>query len=139
MASYVRDSYIILSTTKEEDKEEALCFDVFFWIGSLSNKDECEIIANKTNEFDNLLHDAAVQHRELQYHESNQFLDLFDKSVNYLNRGFSERFRETVEEEDETIPTRLFHIRRTNRHTRCVQVPASCNSLNQGDAFVLDA
>lgn len=37
------------------------------------------------------------------------------------------------------LPLMLLHVRRSDRVTRCYQVPAKCESLNQGDAFVLDA
>lgn len=36
------------------------------------------------------------------------------------------------------MPNRLFHVRKTGRVTRSRQVPVSCESLNQGDAFLLD-
>jgi hypothetical protein len=37
------------------------------------------------------------------------------------------------------VPKRLFQIRRSKHVTRSVQVPLACSSLNDGDAFVLDA
>jgi len=134
---YDGDSYIILSTTQEE----GLVFDIFFWIGSESTQDEYGVVAYKTCELDEYLDDAPIQHREVQYRESNQFLDLFDKGIHYVEGGISGGFREIADiEEDKTLPLRLFHIRRsTDRKTRCVQVPHTCRSLNQGDAFVLDA
>jgi len=141
---YTGDSYIVLSTTEEEGGNELL-FDIFFWIGTESSQDEYGVAAYKACELDDLLGDAPIQHREVQNHESTQFLDLFkDKnlnmSINYLIGGIDGGFQEISElEEDKTLPTRMFHIRRTNRHTRCVQVPVECSSLNQGDAFVLDA
>jgi len=140
---FTGDSYIVLSTT-QDDESESFLFDIFFWIGSESTQDEYGVVAYKTCELDDLLDDAAIQHREVQYHESSQFLDLFmtegAKIISYIDGGISGGFRSTADtEDDKTIPHRLFHIRRTNRHTRSVQVPLKCSSLNQGDAFVLDA
>jgi len=141
---YTGDSYIVLSTTTEKG-EDTLLFDIYFWIGSESSQDEYGVVAYKACELDELLRDAAIQHREVQFHESDQFLDLFkdrnlNMSINYLDGGIDGGFQEIADlEEDKTLPTRMFHIRRTNRHTRCVQVPVQCDSLNQGDAFVLDA
>jgi len=141
---YTGDSYIVLSTTTEEDGD-ALLFDIYFWIGSESSQDEYGVVAYKACELDELLNDAAIQHREVQFHESDQFLELFkdrnlNMSINYLDGGIDGGFQEIADlEEDKTLPKRMFHIRRTNHHTRCVQVPVQCDSLNQGDAFVLDA
>jgi len=137
---FTGDSYIVLSTTQGNDEDGALLFDVFFWIGSESKQDDIGAVAYKTCELDNLLNVPAIQHREVQYHESNQFLAVFKGCVNYLNRRISGGLREILNAVDyKTLPPILFHIRRTNRNTRCVQVPAKCDSLNQGDAFVLDA
>ena len=41
------------------------------------SKDEYGTAAYKTVELDTYLDDAAVQHREVQGHESQMFLDLF--------------------------------------------------------------
>lgn len=43
------DSYIVLSTTKDEGSE-ALLWDVYFWIGSESSQDEYAVAAYKANE-----------------------------------------------------------------------------------------
>jgi len=134
------DSYLILSTTEDPDADGGLLLDIFFWIGSESTNDEYGVVAYKACELDDLLDDKPVQHRETQYHESAEFLDLFPGGVEYLEGGIEGGFRSVDDSLDDTcVPSRLFHVRRTNGKTHCVQVPPKCASLNQGDAFVLDA
>ena len=53
------DSYIILSTTEDEE-DGSLLYDIFFWIGSESSQDEYGVAAYKANELDDLLGDAPV-------------------------------------------------------------------------------
>ena len=146
---YTGDSYILLQTrqkTTANDDTDAdadagsFMYDIYFWIGSESSQDEYGVAAYKANELDDLLDDAPVQHREVQYHESRDFLQCFDtnKPMRYLEGGMKSGFRNVDEaSNDLIIPTRLFHVHRANRVTRCIQVPVSCDSLNHGDAFVL--
>lgn len=139
---YTGDSYLVLSTTEDPDADNAggPLLDIFFWIGSESSSDEYGVAAYKACELNDLLDDKPVQHRETQYHESAHFLDLFPKGIEYLEGGIASGFRTVKDTLDERrIPTRLFHIRRTDGKTHTVQVPPKCSSLNQGDAFVLDA
>lgn len=134
---YNGDSYIILETTKDEDTG-SFVYDIYFWIGAESSQDEYGVAAYKANELDDLLDDAPVQHREVQYHESPAFLNCFSTSIKYLDGGIDSGFRDVDESFGEiSLPTRLYHIRRENRVTRCFQVPAKCDSLNQGDTFIL--
>mmetsp|Transcript_17618 Transcript_17618/g.21547 ORF Transcript_17618/g.21547 Transcript_17618/m.21547 type:complete len:375 (+) Transcript_17618:133-1257(+) len=134
---YTGDSYIVLQTTRCEDSG-AFLYDIFFWIGSESSQDEYGVAAYKTNELDDLLNDAPIQHREVQFHESDAFLKCFPRSIKYLDGGIDSGFRNVKENGGAyELPTRLYHIRRDNRVTRCFQVPVKCSSLNKGDAFVL--
>jgi hypothetical protein len=114
-------------------------YDIFFWIGSESSQDEYGVAAYKANELDDLLDDAPVQHREVQFHESTDFLKCFGKqSIKYLDGGIDSGFREVDESSGKiNLPTMMYHVRRDNRVTRCLQVPAKCESLNQGDVFIL--
>lgn len=135
---YNGDSYILLQTTMDEDAG-SFVYDIYFWIGSESSQDEYGVAAYKANELDDLLDDAPVQHREVQFHESDDFLKCFKTSLQYREGGIDSGFRDVDESSsDVTIPSRLFHVRRDNRITRCIQVEAKCSSLNQGDAFILN-
>lgn len=132
------DSYIVLKTTLVED---ALLRDIFFWIGSDSSQDEYGVAAYKANELDDLFGDAPVQHRELEGYESALFMDCFPTGVKYLKGGVDSGFR-AVDADAATvvIPTRLFQVRKCQgEKPKSYLVPLSSSSLNQGDAFVLDA
>jgi len=148
---YTGDSYLILSTTENKHPDDELqaegveggsyLLDIYFWIGSESTNDEYGVVAYKACELDDLLDDKPVQHRETQYHESAQFLDLFlPTGIEYLEGGIEGGFRAVEDTQDEkNLPTRLFHIRRTDGKTHTVQAPPRCSSMNTGDAFVVDA
>lgn len=134
---YTGDSYIVLRTEQEEDSEKLL-YDIYFWIGAESSQDEYGVAAYKANELDDLLDDAPVQHREVQYNESDEFLKLFSGGIRYLDGGLESGFRSVDESFSEvSLPTRMYHIRRENRVTRCIQVANERDSMNHGDAFIL--
>ena len=124
------------------DSEECpLIYDIYFWIGKESSQDEYAVAAYKTVELDDLLDDAPLQHREVQNRESDEFLEIFKNKIHYLEGGIDSGFRNVDVNESIpplSFPSRLYHVRKTGRVTRCQQVPPSCESLNQGDAFVLD-
>lgn len=63
------DSYIVLNTYRR-GMAAALYFDVYIWIGSESSQDEYGTAAYKMVECDDYLGGRAVQHREVQGHES---------------------------------------------------------------------
>jgi len=136
---YNGDSYIVLHTTEDEENENALQWDIYFWIGSDSSQDEYGVAAYKANELDDLLDDAPIQHRELQGLETEDFMACFPKGVRILDGGIDSGFRH-VDVDDQIVrePTRLYHCRKSGKITRSFQVMTKCSSLNQGDAFVLD-
>ena len=60
-------------------RNDALQYDVHFWIGKGSSQDEYATAAYKTVELDTFLKDAAIQHRELEGLEVDKFLAYFPK------------------------------------------------------------
>lgn len=132
---YTGDSYIVLQTQQDD---AGLYWDIYFWIGNESSQDEYGVAAYKANELDDLLGTAPIQHRETMGYESEEFLEIFP-NIKYMSGGMESGFR-TVDETtaEVTMPTRLFHIRKIRGTTRSYLVEANLNSLNQGDAFVLD-
>ncbi|KAH9648465.1 Villin-3 [Citrus sinensis] len=115
------DSYgfIVLTTP---GKGGAYLYDIHFWIGKDTSQDEAGTAAIKTVELDAVLGGRAVQHRELQGHESDKFLSYFKPCIIPLEGGVASGFRKTEEEEFET---RLY-------------VPFARSSLNHDDVFILD-
>ncbi|XWS59111.1 hypothetical protein CRYUN_Cryun08bG0094200 [Craigia yunnanensis] len=97
-------------------------------------QDEAGTAAIKTVELDAVLGGRAVQHRELQGHESDKFLSYFKPCIIPLEGGIASGFKKPEEEEFET---RLY-ICRGKRVVRLKQVPFARSSLNHDDVFILD-
>jgi len=132
---YKGDSYIVLHTTADPDSGK-LEYDIHFWLGSETSTDEKGTAAYKTVELDDLKGGIAVQHREVEQHESEQFLSLF-KNINYMEGGIESGFRHV---EPDAYIARLFMVRKEGRDVvKVIQVPLARSSLNQGDCFILDA
>ncbi|KAG6507445.1 hypothetical protein ZIOFF_032789 [Zingiber officinale] len=128
---YSGDSYIILQTTS---RGGAYAYDIHFWIGKDSSQDEAGTAAIKSVELDAVLGGRAVQHRELQGNESDQFLSYFKPCIIPLKGGFASGFKKP---EEEKFETRLY-ICRGKRIVRMKQVPFARTSLNHDDVFILD-
>ncbi|XP_075102543.1 villin-3 [Nicotiana tabacum] len=129
---YSGDSYIILQTTS--GKGGAYLYDIHFWLGKDTSQDEAGTAAIKTVELDAVLGGRAVQHREIQGHESDKFLSYFKPCIIPLEGGIASGFKKPEEEEFET---RLY-ICKGKRVVRMKQVPFSRSSLNHDDVFILD-
>ncbi|XP_059309256.1 villin-2-like [Lycium ferocissimum] len=129
---YSGDSYIILQTTS--GKGGAYVYDIHFWLGKDTSQDEAGTAAIKTMELDVVLGGRAVQHREIQGHESDKFLSYFKPCIIPLEGGVASGFKTPEEEEFET---RLY-ICKGKRVVRMKQVPFSRSSLNHDDVFILD-
>ncbi|KAK7396238.1 hypothetical protein VNO78_17102 [Psophocarpus tetragonolobus] len=129
---YMGDSYIILQTT--QGKGGSYFYDIHFWIGKDTSQDEAGTAAIKTIELDASLGGRAVQHREIQGHESDKFLSYFKPCIIPLEGGVASGFKKPEEEEFET---RLY-VCRGKRVVRIKQVPFARSSLNHDDVFILD-
>ncbi|KAJ4823941.1 Villin-2 [Turnera subulata] len=129
---YMGDSYIVLQTTS--GKGGAYLFDIHFWIGKDTSQDEAGTAAIKTVELDAVLGGRAVQHRELQGHESDKFLSYFKPCIIPLEGGVATGFKTP---EEEVFETRLY-VCKGKRAIRMKQVPFARSSLNHDDVFILD-
>lgn len=129
---YSGDSYIVLQTSP--GKGGAYLFDIHFWLGKDTSQDEAGTSAIKTVELDAILGGRAVQHRELQGHESDKFLSYFKPCIIPMEGGVASGFKKTEEEE---FDTRLY-VCKGKRVVRLKQVPFSRSSLNHDDVFILD-
>ena len=130
---YSGDSYIVLHTKQQKGKS-ALEWDIHFWLGKETSQDESGIAAYKTVELDDMLGGGPVQYREVQDHESQQFLKIFKGGVQYLEGGIESGFRKV---ERDVYETRLLHIK-GRRAARVRRVDCKASSLNHGDVFILD-
>lgn len=130
---YNGDSYIVLKTYKVAD---ALAWDVHFWLGENTTQDEAGTAAYKTVELDDKLGTKPVQHREVSGHESDRFLSYFNPpGMRLLNGGVASGFHHVSAAE---YKPRLLHIKGNKKTLRVTEVPLSADSLNSGDAFILD-
>ncbi|KAL0714658.1 hypothetical protein Bca4012_021637 [Brassica carinata] len=129
---YMGDTYIVLQTT--QNKAGAYLFDIHFWIGKDTSQDEAGTAAVKTVELDAGLGGRAVQHREIQGHESDKFLSYFKPCIIPLEGGVASGFKKPEEEEFET---RLYTCK-GKRAVHLKQVPFARSSLNHDDVFILD-
>lgn len=130
---YSGDSYIVLST-KQRPGASALEWDLHFWLGKETSQDEMGVAAYKTVELDDSLGGGPVQFREVQDHESEQFLRLFKGGVQYMDGGIDSGFRKV---EKDVYETRLLHIK-GRKSARVRRVECKASSLNSGDVFILD-
>lgn len=131
---YTGDSYIILNTFHPKPESNLLDYDVHFWIGTKSSQDEYGTAAYKTVELDTFLDDAAVQHREVQGHESERFQSLF-KTITIMEGGAETGFRHVTPEE---YPTRLLHFSGKRKNIMVNEVPLCRGRLKSDDVFILD-
>jgi hypothetical protein len=131
-AFFTGDSYIVLSAVLVGSSQR-VSRDIYFWIGSKSTQDEYGTAAVKTVELDDRFKGEPTQHREVQGHESEAFVKLFDTygGVRYYDGGVASGFK--------AIPaatgTTLFQIKGQKAPVLQI-VPPTGASLNQGDVFI---
>jgi len=132
------DSYIILNTYRGVDIEgkptDKLLYNVHFWLGEKTTQDEMGTAAYKTVELDDLLGDLPVQYREVQSHESKEFLELFGGQIHIMEGGVDSGVNHVKPHE---YKARLLHMKGM-KQIRVTEVPLTYKSLNNGDVFLLD-
>jgi hypothetical protein len=131
---YSGDAYICLITRLTAGG--TLAWDIHFWLGASFSQDEMGVAAYKTVELDDFLGGAPIQHREVEGHESEAFLALFDH-LQVMQGGIESGFNKMRPAE---YRPRLLHLRGSKMgKVRQVEVPLTRSSLNSDDVFVLDA
>jgi len=108
--------------------------DIFFWLGTETSQDEQGIAAIKAVELDELLGGSPVQHREVQGHESQDFLSAFPAGLIIRSGGVESGMRKVTHEHQ----TKLFKIA-GGKYPMVIQVPLGWKQMNSGDVFILDA
>mmetsp|Transcript_16895 Transcript_16895/g.39022 ORF Transcript_16895/g.39022 Transcript_16895/m.39022 type:complete len:399 (-) Transcript_16895:233-1429(-) len=129
---YKGDSYIVLrSSGKDPDN---LKHDIFIWIGSESTADEYGTAAYKMVEADDYLGGAAVQHRQVEGYEADEFVDCFNH-LEYLEGGISSGFNRVEPTKEKPM---FFRFRpRGNGKGELVQVPIAVSSMESTSGFIL--
>nr|XP_044611433.1 advillin isoform X3 [Equus asinus] len=129
---YEGDCYVILSTRRVGS---LLSQDIHFWIGKDSSQDEQSCAAIYTTQLDDYLGGGPVQHREVQYHESDTFRGYFKQGIIYKKGGVASGMKHV--ETNTYDVKRLLHVK-GKRHIRATEVEMSWDSFNRGDVFLLD-
>jgi gelsolin len=129
------DSYVVLHSYTKGDDNPKLYHDLHIWIGSASSQDEYGTAAYKMTEADEYLGGSALQHREIQGHESAMFRSYFTE-LQYLEGGVDSGFTHV---EAPVAVSRLYRVKGTfSSGLSLTTMPAiAAEHLNQNDAFIL--
>ncbi|XP_010181365.1 PREDICTED: gelsolin, partial [Mesitornis unicolor] len=130
---FTGDSYLVLNTIRQRSGN--LQYDLHFWLGDESSQDERGAAAIFTVQMDDYLQGKAIQHREVQGHESSTFLGYFKSGIKYKAGGVASGFRHVVP--NEVTVQRLLQVK-GRRTVRATEVPVTWESFNTGDCFILD-
>ncbi|EMP34604.1 Gelsolin [Chelonia mydas] len=130
---FTGDAYLLLNTVKQRSGN--LQYDLHFWLGDFCSQDESGAAAIFTVQMDDYLHGKAIQHREVQGHESSTFLGYFKSGLKYKAGGVASGFKHVVP--NEVAVQRVLQIK-GRRTIRATEVPVSWDSFNNGDCFILD-
>ncbi|NWZ42132.1 VILI protein, partial [Brachypodius atriceps] len=129
---YEGDSYVLLSTRKSGSN---FSYDIHYWLGKESSQDEQGAAAIYTTQMDDHLGSVAVQHREVQGHESETFRAYFKQGLIYKKGGVASGMKH-VETNTYNIQ-RLLHVK-GKKNVVAGEVEMSWKSFNRGDVFLLD-
>ena len=128
------DSYIVLQSSGSDPSN--LQHDLHIWIGSESTQDEYGTAAYKMVEADDYLGGAAVQHRQVEGREADEFLDCFD-DFEYLEGGIDSGF--TRVEPTKEKPMFFKYKPRGKNKGELVQIPMAASSMDSQSGFILYA
>ncbi|NWT96149.1 VILI protein, partial [Urocynchramus pylzowi] len=129
---YEGDCYVLLSTRKSGS---SFSYDIHYWLGKESSQDEQGAAAIYTTQMDDHLGSVAVQHREVQGHESETFRAYFKQGLIYKKGGVASGMKH-VETNTYNIQ-RLLHVK-GKKNVVAGEVEMSWKSFNRGDVFLLD-
>lgn len=129
---YEGDCYVLLSTRKSGS---SFSYDIHYWLGKESSQDEQGAAAIYTTQMDDYLGSVAVQHREVQGHESETFRAYFKHGLIYKKGGVASGMKH-VETNTYNVQ-RLLHVK-GKKNVVAGEVEMSWKSFNRGDVFLLD-
>ncbi|XP_048480275.1 gelsolin-like [Plutella xylostella] len=130
---YEGDSYIVLHTN--QSATSSFTYNVHFWLGAHTSQDKMGAAAILTVALDDMLGGRAVQHREVQGHESSLFQGYFKPAIRYLPGGLESGFTEV--ETNAGAPLRLLRLSGCD-NMRIEEVPAEAASLHRDQCFILE-
>ncbi|CAG9770082.1 unnamed protein product [Ceutorhynchus assimilis] len=131
---YEGDCYIVLKTS--EDENQSLSWEIYFWIGEKTSLDKKACSAIHAVNLRNYLGAQCRTIREEQGDESDEFLNLFDTQITYIQGGRTSSGFYTVE--DLTFETRLYRIHGAGPSIHLEPVAISPYSLDPRYVFILD-
>ncbi|XP_035187295.1 villin-1 [Oxyura jamaicensis] len=129
---YEGDCYVLLSTRKTGS---SFSYNIHYWLGKESSQDEQGAAAIYTTQMDEHLGSVAVQHREVQGHESETFRAYFKQGLIYKKGGVASGMKH-VETNTYNVQ-RLLHVK-GKKNVVAAEVDMSWKSFNRGDVFLLD-
>ncbi|KAM6332281.1 villin-1 isoform 2-T2 [Podargus strigoides] len=129
---YEGDCYVLLSTRKTGS---GFSYNIHYWLGKESSQDEQGAAAIYTTQMDDHLGTVAVQHREVQGHESETFRAYFKQGLIYKKGGVASGMKH-VETNTYNVQ-RLLHVK-GKKNVVAGEVEMSWKSFNRGDVFLLD-
>lgn len=129
---YEADCYIVLQTNMDDSGN--LSWQIFYWIGLESSLDKQACSAIHAVNLRNMLGAEGRCIREEMQDESDEFLDLFDNDIAYIEGGTASGFYSVEKTE---YPLRLYALRGTRTLTP-FPVPIECSSLNPNQVLILD-
>lgn len=128
------DSYIILNSDGSDPSN--LAHDIHIWIGSESSQDEYGTAAYKMVEAEDYLGGAAIQHRQVEGREADEFVDLFSY-LEFLEGGMDSGFTRVVPTKEKPM---FFKFKsRGKGKGELIQVPMSATSMDSESCFILYA
>uniref|UniRef100_A0A803VCP5 Villin-1 n=1 Tax=Ficedula albicollis TaxID=59894 RepID=A0A803VCP5_FICAL len=110
-------------------------YDIHYWLGKESSQDEQGAAAIYTTQMDDHLGSVAVQHREVQGHESETFRAYFKQGIIYKKGGVASGMKHV--ETNAYNVQRLLHVK-GKKNVVAGEVEMSWKSFNRGDVFLLD-
>ena len=129
---YEGDSYVIFNIYL--DSNDALRYNIHFWLGNKTTQDEMGTAAYKTVELDTFLNDRAVQYREIQNSESDLFRSYFPQGITYKEGGIESGFTKINEVNYDNYVPLLYKI----HNNSVIQMPLNLCNITDNDVFVLD-
>lgn len=131
---YEADCYIVLKTYV--DDTSSLNWQIYFWIGEKSTLDKKACAAIHAVNLRNCLGAHGRTSREEQGDETDEFLDLFDTEITYIEGGRTASGFFSVEDNDHVIKLYRLHPTKARLHMETVSLKPS--SLDPRFIFILD-